>query len=575
MSKSAVFEQNLKRIRLRVSFVMSILLLAGMALAARSLDLQVLSNTFLAEQGEARHIRIVPIVAPRGPITDRNGEPLAISTPVDSVWVNPRIVADATDRLPELARSMEVKPDWLKRRIASNMNREFLFLQRHMSPERALRVEKLNIPGVYLQREYHRYYPAGEVTGHLLGFTDIDDRGQEGLELAYDGWLAGEPGFKRVLRDRRGNTIEVEQVEPLQQGQPLELSLDLRIQYLAYRELKAAVKANNAKSGSIVVIDVTTGEVLAMANQPSFNPNDRSEFRPARYRNRAVTDIFEPGSSIKPFVIAAALESGTFRSDSTVDTSPGSFKVGSKLIQDKHNLGNISLATVLTKSSNVGVTKIAMELEARYMWNTFSQFGFGALTGSGLPAESAGLLANYNSWRPISQATMSYGYGMSVTLLQLAEAYATLANHGEHLPISLLRLDEAPRGEQVVSPATSRALIEMMETVVANGGTGTLAAVNGYQVAGKTGTSWKADAGGYSQDRYVAVFAGLAPASNPRLATVVMLDEPSAGKFYGGEVAAPVFSNVTSGALRLLAVAPDNVPRRRPGEIIQAMRDKP
>jgi cell division protein FtsI (penicillin-binding protein 3) len=575
MSKSAVFEQNLKRIRLRVSFVMSILLLAGMALAARSLDLQVLSNTFLAEQGEARHIRIVPIVAPRGPITDRNGEPLAISTPVDSVWVNPRIVADATDRLPELARTMEVKPDWLKRRIASNMNREFLFLQRHMSPERARRVEKLNIPGVYLQREYHRFYPAGEVTGHLLGFTDIDDRGQEGLELAYDGWLAGEPGFKRVLRDRRGNTIEVEQVEPLQQGQPLELSLDLRIQYLAYRELKAAVQANNAKSGSIVVIDVTTGEVLAMANQPSFNPNDRSEFRPARYRNRAVTDIFEPGSSIKPFVIAAALESGTFRHDSTVDTSPGSFKVGSKLIQDKHNLGNISLATVLTKSSNVGVSKIAMELEARYMWNTFSQFGFGALTGSGLPAESAGLLANYNSWRPISQATMSYGYGMSVTLLQLAEAYATLANHGEHLPISLLRLNEAPRGDQVVSPATSRALIDMLETVVADGGTGTLAAVNGYQVAGKTGTSWKADAGGYSQDRYVAVFAGLAPASNPRLATVVMLDEPSAGKFYGGEVAAPVFSNVTSGALRLLAVAPDNVPRRRPGEILQAMRDKP
>lgn len=575
MSKSAVFEQQLKRIRMRVSFVMGLLLLAGMALAARSLDLQVLSNSFLAEQGEARHVRIVPIVAPRGPITDRNGEPLAISTPVDSVWVNPRVVADATDRLPELARSMEVKPDWLKRRIASNMNREFLYLQRHMSPERAQRVKKLNIPGVYLQREYHRFYPAGEVTGHLLGFTDIDDRGQEGLELAYDGWLAGQPGFKRVLRDRRGNTIEVEQVEPLQQGQPLELSLDLRIQYLAYRELKAAVQANNAKSGSIVVIDVTTGEVLAMANQPAFNPNDRSEFRPARYRNRAVTDIFEPGSSIKPFVLAAALESGAFKSNSTVDTSPGSFKVGSKLIQDKHNLGNISLATVLTKSSNVGVSKIAMELEARYLWNTFAQFGFGALTGSGLPAESAGLLANYNSWRPISQATMSYGYGMSVTLLQLAEAYATLANHGEHLPISLLRLDEAPTGHQVVSHATSRALIQMMETVVADGGTGTRAAVNGYQVAGKTGTSWKADAGGYSRDRYVSVFAGLAPASNPRLATVVMLDEPSAGKFYGGDVAAPVFSNVTSGALRLLAVAPDNVPRRRPGEIIQAMGEKP
>jgi cell division protein FtsI (penicillin-binding protein 3) len=444
-----------------------------------------------------------------------------------------------------------------------------------MSPERTQRVEKLNIPGVYLQREYHRFYPAGEVTGHLLGFTDIDDHGQEGLELAYDSWLAGESGFKRVLRDRRGNTIEVEQVEPLREGQPLELSLDLRIQYLAYRELKQAVQANSAKSGSIVVIDVTTGEVLAMANQPSFNPNDRSEFRPARYRNRAVTDIFEPGSSIKPFVLAAALESGDFKTNSTVDTSPGFFKVGSKVIQDKHNLGNISLATVLTKSSNVGASKIAMQLESRYLWSVFARFGFGALTGSGFPAESAGLLANYNSWRPIAQATMAYGYGMSVTLLQLTEAYATLANNGVHLPISLLRQTEVPKGETVVSPATSRALIEMLETVVADGGTGTRAAVTGYRVAGKTGTSWKADAGGYSEDRYVSVFAGLAPATAPRLAIVVMIDEPSAGKFYGGDVAAPVFSSVMAGTLRLLALAPDDVPRRRPGEIIQAMRDLP
>jgi cell division protein FtsI (penicillin-binding protein 3) len=575
MSKSAAFEQQLQQIRLRVSFVLVLLLLVGFALAVRSLDLQVLRNTFLAEQGDARHLRIVPTVAPRGPITDRNGEALAISTPVDSVWVNPRLVADATDSLPALARAMEVKPDWLKRRITSNLNREFLYLQRHMSPERTQRVEKLNIPGVYLQREYHRFYPAGEVTGHLLGFTDIDDHGQEGLELAYDSWLAGESGFKRVLRDRRGNTIEVEQVEPLREGQPLELSLDLRIQYLAYRELKQAVQANSAKSGSIVVIDVTTGEVLAMANQPSFNPNDRSEFRPARYRNRAVTDIFEPGSSIKPFVLAAALESGDFKTNSTVDTSPGFFKVGSKVIQDKHNLGNISLATVLTKSSNVGASKIAMQLESRYLWSVFARFGFGALTGSGFPAESAGLLANYNSSRPIAQATMAYGYGMSVTLLQLTEAYATLANNGVHLPISLLRQTEVPKGETVVSPATSRALIEMLETVVADGGTGTRAAVTGYRVAGKTGTSWKADAGGYSEDRYVSVFAGLAPATAPRLAIVVMIDEPSAGKFYGGDVAAPVFSSVMAGTLRLLALAPDDVPRRRPGEIIQAMRDLP
>jgi cell division protein FtsI (penicillin-binding protein 3) len=312
-----------------------------------------------------------------------------------------------------------------------------------------------------------------------------------------------------------------------------------------------------------------------MVNQPSFNPNDRSEFRPTLYRNRAVTDIFEPGSSIKPFVLAAALESGEFKSHSTVDTSPGYFKVGSKVIQDKHNLGKISMATVLTKSSNVGASKIAMELESRYLWSTFSRFGFGALTGSGFPAESAGLLANYNSWRPISQATMAYGYGMSVTLLQLAEGYATLANHGVHMPVSLLRVTEKPQGEAVVSPATSRALIDMMETVVTEGGTGTQAAVGGYKVAGKTGTSWKADAGGYSKDKYVSVFAGLAPASSPRLAIVVMLDEPSAGKFYGGDVAAPVFASVMSGTLRLLALAPDDVPRRRPGEIIQAMRKLP
>jgi cell division protein FtsI (penicillin-binding protein 3) len=575
MSRSGASEQQFKQIRIRIAFVLGLLFLVGSALAVRSLDLQVLRNAFLAEQGEARHVRIVPTVAPRGPITDRNGEALAISTPVDSVWVNPRLVTDATDRLPELARAMDVKADWLKRRIASNLNREFLYLQRHMSPDRTRRVEKLNIPGVYLQREYHRFYPAGEVTGHLLGFTDIDDHGQEGLELAYDGWLAGEPGFKRVLRDRRGNTIEVEQVEPLKEGLPLELSLDLRIQYLAYRELKAAVQANNAKSGSIVVLDVTTGEVLAMANQPSFNPNDRSEFRPARYRNRAVTDIFEPGSSIKPFVLAAALESGEFRSNSTVDTTPGYFKVGSKLIQDKHNLGKISMATVLTKSSNVGASKIALELESRYLWSTFANFGFGALTGSGFPAESAGLLANYSSWRPISQATMAYGYGMSVTLLQLAEGYATLANNGVHVPVSLLRVEDKPKGESVVSPATSRALIEMMETVVTEGGTGTRAAVSGYKVAGKTGTSWKADVGGYSHDKYVSVFAGLAPATNPRLAIVVMLDEPSAGKFYGGDVAAPVFSSVMAGTLRLLALAPDDVPRRRPGEILQAMRQAP
>jgi len=575
MSQASVMEQQFRQTRRRVHVVLALLTLVCTALILRAVDLQVLRNSFLTEQGDARHLRILPIVAPRGPIADRHGEPLAVSTPVDSVWVNPRVVADASDRLPDLAHALEVKPDALKRRIAANMDREFLFLRRHLSPERASRITAMGISGVHLQREYHRFYPAGEVVGHLLGFTDIDDRGQEGLELAFDGWLSGEPGFKRVLRDRKGNTIEVEQVEPLQPGQSLELSVDLRIQYLAYRELKAAVQAHQANSGSVVVMDVLTGEVLAMVNQPAFNPNDRSELRASLYRNRAVTDIFEPGSSFKPFVIAAALESGAFRPGTWVDTSPGYFKVGSKVIEDKRNLGSISLTTVLTKSSNVGASKVAMQLESRYMWNVMSHFGFGALTDSGFPGESAGLLANYNSWRPISQATMAYGYGLSVTPLQLAQGYATLGNGGVRQPVSLLRVRELPAGQRVVSADTAGSLVKMMETVVTDEGTGLRAAVNGYRVAGKTGTAWKSDAGGYSTHRYVSVFAGLAPATDPRLAIVVLIDEPKGKEYYGGDVAAPVFSTVMAGALRLLALPPDNVPRRKPGQIIQAMRDTP
>jgi cell division protein FtsI (penicillin-binding protein 3) len=351
--------------------------------------------------------------------------------------------------------------------------------------------------------------------------------------------------------------------------------VDLRIQYLAYRELKAAVQAHQANSGSVVVLDVVSGEVLAMVNQPAFNPNDRSEMRASLYRNRAVTDIFEPGSSFKPFVIAAAIESGAFRPGTWVDTSPGYFKVGSKVIEDKRNLGSISLTTVLTKSSNVGASKVAMQLESRYMWSVMSHFGFGALTDSGFPGESAGLLANYSSWRPISQATMAYGYGLSVTPLQLAQGYATLGNGGMRRPVSLLRAPEPGQGVQVVSADTAEALVQMMETVVTDEGTGLRAAVNGYRVAGKTGTAWKSDAGGYSTHRYVSVFAGLAPATDPRLAIVVLIDEPKGKEYYGGDVAAPVFSSVMAGALRLLALPPDNVPRRKPGQIIQAMRDTP
>lgn len=532
---------------------------AGLLLEGRILYLQVFEKDFLSAQGDDRHLRAVQISAHRGSITDRHGEPLAVSTPVDSIWANPQELRTAMERLGELARVLELDEDWLARRITSSLDREFVYLRRHLRPDHAVQVLQLGIPGVATLREYRRYYPAGEVVGHLLGFTNIDDIGQEGLEYEFDYWLRGESGTKRVIQDRLGRVIEdVELVSAPRPGKVLRASLDLRLQYLAYRELKQAITENGALSGSVVVLDAQTGEVLAMANQPSYNPNNRAQFAASRYRNRAATDIFEPGSSFKPFVIAAALESGRYAPDSIVDTSPGFLRVnGNVITQDNNNLGEVDVTTILAKSSNVGVAKIALDLDRRDLWAALSRFGIGRLTDSGFPGESAGVLNDPQHWRPVGQATLAYGYGLSVTPLQLAQAYAVIAAGGVRRPVSLVAVDEIPVGERAISSNTAQALNGMLEAVVSPVGTGNRAAIANFRVAGKTGTAWKSSVGGYSKDRYLAVFGGFVPVTDPKLVAVVVIDEPRGEEYYGGDVAAPVFARILSGALRLLAVPPD------------------
>ena len=565
-------QQTARRFTGRVSLVIAFFMLAAVSLVARAVHLQVLNKDFLNKQADTRHLRTEKISAHRGSIMDRNGDPLAISTPVDSVWANPKELASAVDRVPELARSLNLDSELLMRRITRSMNKEFLYLKRHLSPDQAHAMMALKLPGVNVIREYRRYYPAGEVAGHLVGFTSVDDDGQEGLELAFNHWLSGESGAKRVLKDRLGRSVEnVESIRPPRHGKDLRTSIDLRLQYLSYRTLKAAIQQYKAESGSIVILDIVTGEVLAMVNQPTYNPNDRAQYSAERYRNRAITDIFEPGSSIKPLILAAAIESGRFRASSMVDTAPGYVVVGPKKIEDTRNLGRISLTTVLSRSSNVGATKIAMSLEPDQLWSTMTRFGLGSLTSSGFPGESAGLLTHYNDWRQISQATLGYGYGISVTPLQLAQAYAAIGSGGVIRPVSLVRLDEQILGDRIVDGTTAVAIRNMMEEVVRPGGTGNNASIAGYRVAGKTGTAWKFAAGGYSEDKYFSIFAGLVPASNPRLAAVVVIDEPSGDLYYGSEVAAPVFADVMAESLRLLAIPPDALPANGPAGTIQAM----
>ena len=573
MSRGAEKKQKTaRRFAGRVSLVGVVFVAAGVALFARAVHLQVFSKDFLIQEADSRHLRTEPISAHRGSITDRHGEPLAISTPVDSVWANPQKLAAAVDEVPKLARVLGVDSQFLMRRITRSMNKEFLYLKRHLNPDTAAEAMALQLPGVNVLREYRRYYPAGEVAGHLVGFTNVDDDGQEGLELAFDHWLSGEPGAKRVLKDRLGRSVEnVASIRPPQHGRDLRTSIDLRLQYLAYRSLKAAIQQHRAESGSIVILDTHSGEVLAMVNQPSYNPNDRAQYAVERYRNRAITDIFEPGSSIKPLVLAAALESGHYTPGTYIDTAPGYVVVGPKKIEDRRNLGRVTMTTVLSRSSNVGATKIALKLEPQQLWETMTSFGLGALTTSGFPGESAGLLNHFNHWQEISQATLAYGYGVSVTPLQLTQAYAVIGNEGMRRPVSLVARDEAVAAERVLSVDTANAIRKMMEEVVRPGGTGTKAAIPGYRVAGKTGTAWKFASGGYSEDKYLSIFAGVVPASDPRLAAVVIIDEPGGDLYYGSDVAAPVFAQVMAESLRLMAVAPDALPARDPGSIMQAM----
>lgn len=552
-------EFEASQFRLRARLLTALIGIMAIALLARALQLQVVDRPFILRQADMRHARTAPMVAHRGLILDRYNEPLAVSSPVDSVWVNPPVVAESSDGIVKLASELKLNRQWLEQRVTSTLDREFLYVERHITPEKAARIRALGIPGVYLQREYKRFYPNGEVTSHLLGFTNLDEKGQEGLELAFDRSLAGKDGQKRVIQDGRGQVIqEVEVMRAPVQGVDLVTSIDLRVQYLAYRELKAAMKKYNARAGTVIVLDIASGEVLAMVNQPSFNPNDRMQFDVARFRNRAVTDIFEPGSSIKPFFVAAAFDSGRYRPDSTVVSMP--FQVGSRVIRDHHDLGTIDIGQVLARSSNVGMAKIALSLDESQLYDTLRNLGFGKVTESGFPGESAGLLASTSNWKPINVATMAYGYGLSVTPLQLAQAYATIGAFGVHRPITFRRVDQAPAGTRVLPAKVAHDLVGLLEGVVtAEGATGTKAAVAGYRVAGKTGTAWKAEAGGYSKNRFLSVFGGVVPATAPKLAVLVMVDEPQGAIYYGGDVAAPVFSAVSSGALRLMSVGPDDL----------------
>jgi cell division protein FtsI (penicillin-binding protein 3) len=553
--------------RWRAHLLVGLLTLAAAALVCRAVDLQLFEYSFLSRQGDARFTRIVDIAAHRGTITDRYGEPLAVSTPVDSIWVNPKQIVLADDQIPRLAAALGINGQELARRITSNLDRDFLYVARQRQPAEAARIKALGIPGVYLSREYRRYYPAGEVTGQLIGFTNVDDQGQAGLELAYDNWLTGIDGEKRVIQDRYGRIVQdVESIRPTRPGRDLVLSIDLRIQYLAYRALKAQVAEQDARGGSMVVIDIATGEVLAMVDQPAFNPNDRDQMLPGLYRNRAVTDIFEPGSSMKPFFVAAGLVSGRYDDRSIIDTSPGFIKVDGHTFTDEHDYGPIDLALVLAHSSNVGMAHLALSLPPKLIWTTLRDFGFGQLATSGYPGESAGLLAPLRVWRPIDIATMSHGYGISVTALQLAHAYATIGALGIERPISLLRVDSPPPGKRVMSARLCRQLIALMRSVISLEGTAPLAAIPGYSVSGKTGTAWIADDGSYREHHFVADFEGLAPASAPRLAAAVVIDDPQNGLHQGGQVAAPVFAKVVGRALRLMGVAPDE-PVEQPAEL--------
>ena len=540
--------------RSRLLFVGLLLILCG--LVVRAVYLQGIHNDFLQQKGDARYGRVVDIIAHRGMITDRYGEPLAISTPVESIWISPPDVESTPQQVKQLAQIVGMNIGEVRSRLLDTTH-DFVYLKRQLPPEQAEKVAKLEMPGVSLRREYRRYYPGADMTAHLLGFTDVDDNGQEGLELMLQDKLGGKAGSERVIKDRRGHTVEdVASLRAPKPGSDLALSLDSKMQYLAYREIKLAVEQHHAKAGSIVVLDAKTGEVLALANWPSYNPNNRAKVELKAMRNHAVTDLFEPGSTMKPFTVATALEAGKVTPQTVINTENGVFMVGGRRIHDTHPEASLTVSQVIQKSSNVGAAKMALSLSPETFWRSLSEVGFGAQTGSSFPGEAAGRLRDYKKWQPIEQANIAFGNGISVNLLQLARAYTLFANDGDLKSVTLLRQETATVGKKVFSQKTAQEVRDMLELVVQPGGTAPLAQINGYRVAGKTGTAHKVE-GGHYVNRYVASFVGLAPASNPRLIVAVMVDEPSGDQYYGGQVAAPVFSNVMGSALRLLNVPND------------------
>ena len=549
----------------RLQLLTAMVCLSFALLLWRMLSLQVLDTDrgyeFLRGQGEARFLRTAAIPAYRGSITDRHGEILAVSTPVVSLWANPRLLAKS-QRLPELAQALDRSLEGLQAQLDAYSEKSFMYLRRHLQPSRAQEILQLKIAGVGSQREYQRYYPAGAVTAHLVGFTNLDDRGIEGMELSYDQSLQGVSGRKQVIKDLYGEVVrDVGELEAARPGQDLALSIDLRLQYVAHQELQRAIVSSGAASGAVVTLDVHSGEVLAVVNHPTYNPNNRVGVKPGQTRNRALVDAFEPGSVLKPLAVAAALESGQFGPDSVIDTAPGRFAVGRKVIADPVNYGELSLARVVAKSSQVGIVKMALQLDPHLVWNVYRRFGLGQPMGTGFPGENSGKLKYRENWRNIERATMAFGHGLMVTPLQLAVAYSAIANGGERHQVSLLPVSSGQLApEQVIDSALARQLRDMLEGVTEQGGTGRRARVEGFRIGGKTGTAHKAVAGGYAEDRYLALFAGMAPASRPRLVTVVLIDEPKGEHYQGGVVAAPVFSAVMGAALRLLNVTPDQYP---------------
>lgn len=557
---------------LRWRLLLGLLLTSLTVLIGRAVYLQALDKQFLKHQGDLRHVGIMPIPAHRGRITDRHGELLAVSSPVKSIWVNPKEFLKAqipAEKIRQLAAQVGLSRDEVMSRIGNDEERAFVYLKRKMNPEQADTATGLGIPGVYAEREYKRYYPTGEVAAHLVGLTNIDGKGQEGMELAHDSSLRGIDGAWRAVRDGKRRIIE--RTEELRQpipGRDLALSIDARLQYIAHRELKSAVAQHRARSGSLVMLDSRTGEVLIMANQPAFNPNSRGKVSPDVSRNRAMTDLFEPGSTMKPFAVACALELGLAQPNTIVDTNGGTMYIGRNVVKDVHSYGVMDVAKILQKSSNVGTSKIALKVPPRKFWVFYHNFGFGQPLETGYPGEARGRLSDYHGWSAFEQATLSFGYGVSTSPLQLARAYTVLANDGVMPMVNLTRLDQGGSAHRILSTKTASSIRGMLEKVVSKEGTALQAAVPGYRVAGKTGTVKKLGARGYTSSRYHAVFAGMAPASNPRLVMVVMIDEPSAGDYYGGVVAAPVFSRVMQEALRVLNIAPD-------APLIAARQDSP